>query len=101
MNSPSAHVKLVWILGTSNPSCGTVPTPPLFALILHRGAEPHVVQESLASLELEAVGLPSHLAMRLGAHVGPVFPTDDPVIGRLSFMGSHGSLHMYRLHRAA
>ena len=27
----------------------------------------------------------------IGAHVGPVFPTEDPVIGRLAFMGSHVS----------
>ncbi len=49
------------------------------------------LQESLARIEFEAIGLPAHLALRLGGHLGPVFPTHDPVIDTLSFMGSHVS----------
>jgi class 3 adenylate cyclase len=49
------------------------------------------LQAAVSAIDLKAVGLPAHLALRLGAHVGPVFPTDDPVIGRLAFMGSHVS----------
>ena len=45
----------------------------------------------MASIDLGACRLPTHLGLRLGAHVGPVFPLRDPVIGRDSFMGSHVS----------
>ena len=49
------------------------------------------LQAAMARLDLEAEGLPSHLALRLGAHLGPVFPTHDPVLDELAFMGSHVS----------
>jgi class 3 adenylate cyclase len=49
------------------------------------------LQASMARLDLRAEGLPSHLALRLGAHLGPVFPTHDPVLDELAFMGSHVS----------
>ncbi len=49
------------------------------------------LQAAMAGLDLRAEGLPSHLALRLGAHLGPVFPTHDPVLGELAFMGSHVS----------
>ena len=49
------------------------------------------LQAGMLGVDLEASGLPGGLALRLGAHVGPVFPTQDPVIGRLAFMGSHVS----------
>ena len=49
------------------------------------------LQEAMAAIELEAEGLPGHLALRLGGHLGPVFPTIDPVLGQLGFMGSHVS----------
>jgi class 3 adenylate cyclase len=49
------------------------------------------LQEAMGAIDLAAAGLPGGLALRLGAHVGPVFPIDDPVIGRLAFMGSHVS----------
>ena len=47
------------------------------------------LQEAMTALDLTGAGLPSHLAFRLSGHVGPVFPIEDPVLGRLSFMGSH------------
>ncbi len=40
---------------------------------------------------MAADGLPSHLALRLGGHVGPVFPTYDPLLQEQAFMGSHVS----------
>jgi class 3 adenylate cyclase len=49
------------------------------------------LQEAVTELDLSAKGLPEHLALRLGAHVGPVFPTRDPVTDQLAFMGSHVS----------
>ena len=49
------------------------------------------LQEAIAAIDLEAAGLPAHLALRLGGHLGPVFPTHDPVLKELAFMGSHVS----------
>jgi hypothetical protein len=49
------------------------------------------LQDALAQLDLEAEGLPRTLALRLGGHVGPVFPTYDPVLETQGFMGSHVS----------
>jgi tetratricopeptide (TPR) repeat protein len=49
------------------------------------------LQETMGAIDLEAEGLPLHLALRIGGHVGPVFPTYDPVLGTDGFMGSHVS----------
>jgi hypothetical protein len=49
------------------------------------------LQDGVAAIDLEAEGLPDHLALRLGGHVGPVFPVVDPVLREASFMGSHVS----------
>jgi class 3 adenylate cyclase len=49
------------------------------------------LQAAVKAVDLEREGLPSHLALRLGAHIGPVFPIRDPVIGGPAFMGSHVS----------
>ena len=49
------------------------------------------LQEAMGAIELEAEGLPSHLALRIGGHVGPIFPTHDPVLNADAFMGSHVS----------
>jgi class 3 adenylate cyclase len=49
------------------------------------------LQAALKSIDLESHGLPAYLALRLGAHIGPVFPTHDPVVGGDAFMGSHVS----------
>ena len=45
----------------------------------------------MQSIDLDAARLPPHLALRLGCHVGPVFPIHDPVIGMPAFMGAHVS----------
>jgi class 3 adenylate cyclase len=49
------------------------------------------LQEAVAAIDLGPLGLPADLALRLGGHVGPVFPTHDPVLDSLAFMGSHVS----------
>jgi tetratricopeptide (TPR) repeat protein len=49
------------------------------------------LQHAMSSVDLEAEALPSHLALRLGGHVGPVFHIADPVTQAQSFMGSHVS----------
>jgi hypothetical protein len=49
------------------------------------------LQDAMAAIDLEGCGLPSHLALRLGGHVGPVFPVRDPIIDTDAFMGSHVS----------
>ena len=49
------------------------------------------LQEAMAAIELEDHGLPGHLALRLGGHVGPIFPVTDPVLKQAAFMGSHVS----------
>jgi hypothetical protein len=47
------------------------------------------LQDAMASVDLEAEGLPGHLALRLGAHVGPVFAYHDPILDGPDFTGSH------------
>lgn len=49
------------------------------------------LQHAMGELDLAALGLPTDLGLRLGAHVGPVFPVRDPVLGADAFMGSHVS----------
>ena len=49
------------------------------------------LQAAMDAVDLGAAGLPSHLALRLGAHVGPVFEAEDPITHGPTFMGSHVS----------
>jgi class 3 adenylate cyclase len=49
------------------------------------------LQAAMAGVDLAAAGLPDHLALRLGAHLGPVFRVHDPIRGAPAFMGSHVS----------
>lgn len=49
------------------------------------------LQAAMEAIDLDAEGLPAHLALRLGGHLGPVFPTQDPVLKVQAFMGSHVS----------
>ena len=37
------------------------------------------LQDAIASIDFAAEGLPGHLALRLGAHLGPVFRYHDPI----------------------
>jgi class 3 adenylate cyclase/tetratricopeptide (TPR) repeat protein len=49
------------------------------------------LQDAMARIDLPAAGLPGHLALRMGGHVGPVFPIVDPVLRTPAFFGSHVS----------
>ena len=49
------------------------------------------LQEAMSAIDLAAARLPEHLALRLGGHLGPVFPISDPVLRARSYMGSHVS----------
>jgi class 3 adenylate cyclase len=49
------------------------------------------LQEAMGEIDLVGARLPEDLALRLGAHVGPVFPITDPVLGIPAYMGSHVS----------
>ena len=49
------------------------------------------LQDAMMAIDLEAEGLPAHIELRLGGHIGPVFPTHDPVLDAPGFMGSHVS----------
>ena len=49
------------------------------------------LQAAMGGLDLEAAGLPPDLSLRLGAHLGPVFPVHDPVRDARTYMGSHVS----------
>ncbi|MGC2460054.1 MAG: adenylate/guanylate cyclase domain-containing protein [Steroidobacteraceae bacterium] len=46
------------------------------------------LQEAMESFDFKRVGLPD-LALRLGAHVGPVYRLRDPVLKRICFTGGH------------
>jgi class 3 adenylate cyclase len=47
------------------------------------------LQDAMAGIDLEAEGLPRHLALRLGGHLGPIFRYHDPIIDAPDFTGSH------------
>jgi adenylate cyclase len=49
------------------------------------------LQDAIQTVDLAGAGLPSHLALRLSGHVGPIFPIQDPVTESWSFTGSHVS----------
>jgi tetratricopeptide (TPR) repeat protein len=49
------------------------------------------LQDAMGAIDLAALRLPDHLALRLGGHVGPVFPVLNPVMRTPAFMGSHVS----------
>jgi tetratricopeptide (TPR) repeat protein len=49
------------------------------------------LQAAMDAIDLQRHGLPDHLALRLGCHVGPVFRTWDPVLDEVGFMGTHVS----------
>jgi class 3 adenylate cyclase len=46
------------------------------------------MQERFAELDLAAAGLPPHLALRMGGHVGPVSYLQDPFLQAPSFYGT-------------
>lgn len=49
------------------------------------------LQEAMAAIDREALGLPDTLGLRLGFHYGPVYVTRDPVLDRSNCFGFHVS----------
>jgi len=47
------------------------------------------LQVAMQNLDLASVGLPSHLALRLGVHYGPIYELEDPVLHRTNYFGAH------------
>ncbi|MCB2106108.1 MAG: DUF4071 domain-containing protein, partial [Rhodobacteraceae bacterium] len=43
----------------------------------------------MAAIDLVNAGLPNHLALRIGAHYGPVTDTRDPFTGLTNYSGTH------------
>jgi len=48
-----------------------------------------LLQETMAAVDLAALGLPTGLGVRIGAHAGPVFELLDPVRNEQSYFGEH------------
>ncbi len=49
------------------------------------------LQRAMGAIDLAAARLPAHLALRLGAHLGPAFQIGDPVRRVPAYFGSHVS----------
>ncbi|HEY0522338.1 MAG TPA: adenylate/guanylate cyclase domain-containing protein [Stellaceae bacterium] len=49
------------------------------------------LQEAMASIDLITAGLPLHLSLRIGGHLGPVYADHDPVLKKQNFFGAHVS----------
>ena len=49
------------------------------------------LQQGISAIDLRELELPDDLALRIGAHVGPVFPLEEPVLRTRAFTGSHVS----------
>ena len=49
------------------------------------------LQQAISAIDLRDLKLPDDLALRIGAHVGPVFPLEEPVLRTRAFTGSHVS----------
>jgi tetratricopeptide repeat protein/adenylate/guanylate cyclase family protein len=49
------------------------------------------LQDAMTRIDMRALGLADQLVLRMGVHVGPVFPVEDPVLRMRAFAGSHVS----------
>lgn len=49
------------------------------------------LQSAVSRLPLRDIGLPGHIALRLGGHFGPVYESTDPIVGNVNFFGAHVS----------
>jgi hypothetical protein len=49
------------------------------------------LQECMHGIDLKAAGLPEHLRLRIGGHLGPAYELMDPVLKRMNFYGAHVS----------
>ena len=47
------------------------------------------LQRAIADIDWTRLGLPAETTARIGLHTGPVFETDDPVMGKRTFYGTH------------
>jgi class 3 adenylate cyclase len=47
------------------------------------------LQDAMAQIDMRALGLADQLVLRMGVHVGPVFPVENPVLRMPTFAGSH------------
>ncbi len=49
------------------------------------------LQEAMHGIDLAKIGLPDHLRLRLGGHLGPAYELMDPMLKRMNFYGAHVS----------
>jgi class 3 adenylate cyclase len=49
------------------------------------------LQDAIAAIDLAELAVTDQLALRIGVHVGPVFPLEEPVLKTRAFTGSHVS----------
>ena len=48
---------------------------------------PWSLQHAIAAIDLRALEVTDEIALRIGVHVGPVFPLDEPVLKAQAFTG--------------
>ena len=49
------------------------------------------LQKAMHEMDLQTAGLPLHLKLRLGGHLGPAYELLDPVVERMNYYGAHVS----------
>jgi class 3 adenylate cyclase len=49
------------------------------------------LQAAMTGIDVAAAGLPDHLALRIGGHLGPVYTGQDPIIKQQNYFGAHVS----------
>jgi class 3 adenylate cyclase len=49
------------------------------------------LQATMVGIDLTGAGLPDHLALRIGGHLGPVYAGRDPIMKQQNFFGAHVS----------
>ncbi len=47
------------------------------------------LRDAVLQTDWPAKGLPAGTSIRIGMHAGPVFPAQDPIIGKRNFFGAH------------
>ena len=50
-----------------------------------------ICKQPWPGIDLATAGLPDHLALRIGGHLGPVYSGQDPIIKQQNFFGAHVS----------
>src|SRR5262249_37944424 len=46
------------------------------------------LQAALGRLDLAEAGLPGHMAMRIGGHLGPAYAAPDPILQKTNYFGA-------------